>query len=184
MNLKENLENCKKKTKEITMPKMQRVSFKSSFSICRLDNIYLKKYGFTLVEYRKNVRKILDILFGFKEIQKSKIFTEDIKKIRFDIAFCKNEKIQEINRDYRNKDAATDVITFSLFNDDENSIIYRKTADLGQIIINVEMLKNKDDFIELTTHGILHLIGFDHLTKKDYDFVVGVQKKVLKEFNE
>lgn len=161
-----------------------KTSVKSNFTICALDNINYKSYGFTLKDYKSNVKEILDILLNLDELQKSKIFDPNINKIRFDIAFCKNEKIQQINRDYRNKDSITDVITFSLFNDDENSIIYRKTADLGQIVINVEMLKNKDDLLTLTVHGILHLIGFDHLTKKDYDFVVGVQKKVLKEFNE
>ena len=37
------------------------------------------------------------------------------------------------------------------------------------------------EILTLICHGILHLFGFDHLTKKDYDFVVGIQDKVIEE---
>ncbi len=108
-----------------------------------------------------------------------------INKIKFDISFCLDKTIQEINKEYRNKDKPTDVITFSLFCDDEQSIVLRKTADLGQIIVSVETADKqakeslKKEILTLICHGILHLIGFDHLTKKDYDFVVKVQNKVM-----
>ena len=94
---------------------------------------------------------------------------------------------------YRDKDRPTDVITFSLFADDNDAIIYRKTADLGQIIVSVEKAdKQKEEnnntlekeILTLITHGILHLLGFDHQTKKEYDFVVGVKNKVLKNYEQ
>ncbi len=166
---------------------------KKTFTVCMMDKIYLKSYGISVNEYRKCTKKILDILFSLEELKTSKIFKSRATRIRFDIAFCKNRTIQDINRDYRNKDVPTDVITFALFNDDKNSIVYRKTAELGQIVISVEMANKqkvsnnntfKQEILTLTIHGILHLMGFDHLTKKDYDFVVNIQNKVLKEFNE
>ena len=40
------------------------------------------------------------------------------------------------------------------------------------------------EILTLITHGILHLLGFDHQTKKEYDFVVGVQNKVLKNYEQ
>ncbi len=172
---------------------MLKKNIKSSFAVSKIDDINLKSYNLTLKEYKNDVKKILQILLNLKELKTSKIFSESINKINFDISFCTNSTIKIINRDYRNKDIETDVITFSLFVDDDNSIIYRKQASLGQIIISLEMAdfqkeKNnnsfKDELLTLTIHGILHLLGFDHLTKKDYDFVVGVQEKVLKEVNE
>lgn len=164
---------------------------KSSFSVSKIDDINLRKYNIKLKDYKNDVKKILDILFSYKELKKSKIFSDEISKINFDISFCSDNTIKEINNQYRNKDKVTDVITFSLFCDDENAIIYRKKADLGQIIISVETadkqknLNNntlRQELLTLTTHGILHLFGFDHLEKKDYDFVVGIQNKVLKNF--
>ena len=161
---------------------------KNSFFVSKIDDINLRKYKINLKDYKQDVKKILELLFSYKEIKTSKIFSPDISKIRFDISFCNDETIHKINNDYRKKDRPTDVITFSLFVDDDNPIVYRKTADLGQIIISVETAEKqktdtlKKEILTLTTHGILHLFGFDHLEKKDYDFVVGIQNKVIKNF--
>lgn len=157
-------------------------SLKSSFTVTKLDNVKI-----ILKNYKPEIKKMLEIMTKLEELKSSKIFDNKISKIRFDISFCNDKTIREINRDYRQKDSPTDVITFSLFADDENALIYRKTADLGQIIISVEtankQAKNglKEEILTLICHGILHLFGFDHLTKKDYDFVVGIQNKVIKE---
>jgi len=160
---------------------------KNSFSLYKYDNISLKKYGIILKEYKLKIKKMLEIILRLDELKSSKIFCDEISKIRFDIAFCNDASIHQINKEYRQKDCPTDVITFSLFADDDNSIIYRKTADLGQIILSLETAdKQKQETLEkeimtLICHGILHLFGFDHLTKKDYDFVVRIQNKVIGE---
>ena len=159
----------------------------STFTISKIDDINQKKYNITFKNLKPKIKKMLDIMLNLKELKKSKIFSENISKIRFDLSFCKDETIHQINREYRFKDSPTDVITFSLFVDDDNSIVYRKTADLGQIIISIETAdKQKKESLEkeiltLICHGILHLLGFDHLEKKDYDFIVGVQNKILEE---
>ena len=159
----------------------------SSFVISKIDDINLKKYNIILKNLKPKIKKMLDIMLNLKEMKTSKIFDDKISKIRFDVSFCSDETIHQINREYRFKDKPTDVITFSLFVDDDNSIVYRKTADLGQIIVSVETAdRQKKETLEkeiltLICHGILHLFGFDHLEKKDYDFVVGVQDKVLGE---
>ena len=146
---------------------------KISFTLSKIDEVNLRKYGVILKEYKAKIKKIADILLNMPEVQKSAIFKKDISKIRFDVSFCNNLTIKNINREYRNKDSATDVITFSLFCDDQNSVIYRKTADLGQIIVSLERcFEQKTDTFEkelltLITHRILHLLGFDQLTKKD-----------------
>ncbi len=163
---------------------------KSSFTLTKLDDINLRSHKIYLKDYRVEIKKILDIILNTKELYSSRIFNGEISKISFDVAFCNDETIRELNKTYRNKDKATDVITFSLFFDDFNSVIYRKTANLGQIIISVETAyRQKDEnnndlrkeILTLLIHGILHLLGFDHLTKKDYDFVVSIQNKVLRQ---
>ena len=67
--------------------------------------------------------------------------------------------------------------------------MYNDTIELGEIIISVDTLIKQaqensncieDELYTLITHGILHLLGFDHLTQKDYDFVVGIQETVIK----
>ncbi len=160
---------------------------KSSFTLTKIDEINLKKYNITFKNYKIQIKKMLDVLLNLNELKTSKIFRGDINKITFDVAFCLDNTIHQINRQYRKKDKATDVITFSLFCDDKNAIVIRKKADLGQIIVSIETAdKQKKDSLEkeiltLICHGILHLFGFDHLTKKDYDFVKGIQDKVIEE---
>lgn len=134
--------------------------------------------------------KIIELLLNMPEITKnSPVFEHSFNTLSFELSFCDDNTIREINRTYRNKDKATDVITFALFADDENAIIINDTANLGEIIISTQTLVNQaaennntieKELYTLITHGILHLLGFDHLTQKDYDFVVGIQEAVIK----
>lgn len=140
--------------------------------------------------YKKTTKKIVETLVSLSEInQNSAVFDNDFKTLSFEISFCNDKTIREINSTYRGKDKATDVITFALFVDDENSIVIDNNIELGEIIISTQTLerqaKENNNTLEvelytLTTHGILHLLGFDHLTQKDYDFVVGIQEKIIK----
>ena len=139
---------------------------------------------------KNQAKKIIDILLQMPQIQEnSPIFKHDFSTLTFELTFCNDPTIKEINATYRNKDKTTDVITFALFADDENSIVIDKTIELGEIIISVDTLVKqaqennndiKTELYTLITHGILHLLGFDHQTQKDYDFVVGIQEAVIK----
>jgi len=166
---------------------------KSSFTLSTIDEINLRKFNLSFSLLKPKIKAMLDYMLSLEETGSSIIFAGGISKIRFDIAFCCDETIHDINREYRKKDKPTDVITFSLFVDDVNSLPIRKTADLGQIVISIETAnkqkdENKNTLLEeiltLICHGILHLMGFDHLKKKDYDFVVGIQNKVLKKLKD
>ena len=88
-----------------------------------------------------------------------------------------NEQIRELNRDYRNKDAATDVLSFPLGEDG----VYDKNEEtgallLGDIVISVERAKEQAEqyghSLErelgwLTVHSMLHLLGYDHETGEE-----------------
>ncbi len=106
----------------------------------------------------------------------------------FDVVLCDNEKIQEINRDYRQKDRPTDVISFAIFADSpqEERFILDEEINLGEIIISLDKVKEQaidnshtfdDELYFLLAHGILHCLGFDHLTDEDYNFMVGAQNQ-------
>lgn len=139
---------------------------------------------------KNQAKKIIGILLQMPQIQEnSPIFKHDFSTLTFELTFCNDPTIKEINATYRNKDKTTDVITFALFADDDNSIVIDKTIELGEIIISVDTLVKqaqennndvKTELYTLITHGILHLLGFDHQTQKDYDFVVGIQEAVIK----
>ena len=158
----------------------------SKIEINTLDKLRLP---FKKGDIKKTAQKILSLLVLMPQISSCKTLSrQDFQIISFEISFCTDRLIREINRDYRSKDKATDVITFALFADDENSIIQNDPLELGEIIISIDTLISQaqengntieKELYTLITHGILHLLGFDHLTQKDYDFVVGIQEAIV-----
>lgn len=142
-------------------------------------------YGIRL-NIKRKISKIVNLLFEIDEIKNcSAIKDFDVNTISFDIVLTDDNTIHSINKEYRKKDSPTDVITFALFADDDNKFIFDKNVELGEIIISIDTAKRqmKDsleiEVLTLICHGILHLLGFDHLTDKDYNFVVGIQDSVI-----
>ncbi|MDE1547894.1 rRNA maturation RNase YbeY [Jeotgalibaca caeni] len=111
------------------------------------------------------------------------------------ITFVDNNRIQEINREYRGKDQPTDVISFALNDEDEDDFpINMETVgenfpeNIGDIIISIEktaeQAKEYGHGFErelgfLALHGFLHLNGYDHMTQEDEKEMFGLQKEIL-----
>lgn len=107
------------------------------------------------------------------------------------VSFVDNARIQEINKDFRKKDAATDVISFAMeeMGEDELAIVGADMPRvLGDIIISIE--RTKEQAVEyghsfdrelgfLALHGFLHLLGYDHMTKEDETVMFTKQKDIL-----
>ena len=108
--------------------------------------------------------------------------------ISFDFLFCDSTKTHKINMEYRNKDYPADIITFAIFADSEEKFIFDGEINLGEIIIALDKVieeaakkevTKEHELAFLISHGILHLLGFDHQTEEDYNFVVNLQNKAL-----
>lgn len=122
---------------------------------------------------------------------KSCLEGKEYESITLDIVFCDSAKTHELNRDYRDKDYPADIITFAIFADDENSFVFDGDINLGEIIIAMDKVEegvNKDisgsknwkqEMFFLISHGLMHLLGFDHQTEEEYNFVIAEQKKAL-----
>lgn len=139
---------------------------------------------------KKNIRKILKNLLNNPNVYE-KCCLKDllIQCLSIDFVFCNDEFIRNINSAYRGFDKPTDVISFALFCDDPEKVILDE-INLGEIIVSVDTArkqaqKNKHsiekEIYYLLCHGILHLLGFDHQTQKEYNFMVEVQNCVIKE---
>lgn len=107
----------------------------------------------------------------------------------FNIIFVSNEKIHEINKEFRHVDRITDVISFAL--EDNPDIVYDDFRLLGDIYIAIDVAY--DQAIEynhsrerevcfLATHGLLHLLGYDHMTEEEEKEMFGKQEEILKEY--
>lgn len=97
--------------------------------------------------------------------------------------------IKNINRDYRNIDKETDVISFALL-DQLDETIYEEEIELGDIFINRNRVlsqakeyehSTKREFVFLFVHGLLHLLGYDHMTLKDEKEMFKIQKKIVED---
>lgn len=137
--------------------------------------------------------KDFDWLEGrYTEIAKVAFSYLNIKEnYEVDVSLVDDETIHQVNRDYRNVDRVTDVISFA-FNDDKdpkdqiNSLDVQKM--LGEILICLPQAKRQAAEIGnslerelsfLFTHGLLHLLGYDHMTPEDETIMFPLQEKIL-----
>ncbi|MCX8001456.1 MAG: rRNA maturation RNase YbeY [Anoxybacillus mongoliensis] len=110
------------------------------------------------------------------------------------VTFVDNEKIREINRDYRGKDQPTDVISFALeeMGEEEIEIVGADVPPvLGDIIISVPKAREQAEqyghsFMRelgfLAIHGFLHLLGYDHETEEEEKVMFAKQEQLLQQF--
>ena len=109
----------------------------------------------------------------------------------FELDLVSIETIHQINRDYRNVDRPTDVISFA-FEDDNDFIAFKGNndfpRDLGQILICVDIAKKQAieynhslerEMYFLFVHGLLHLLGYDHIKKEDETVMFNLQDEIM-----
>lgn len=108
---------------------------------------------------------------------------ESDRPLYLSLLLTNNQNIQVINRDFRDKDAPTDVISFAYHETEDFNIGPYDT--LGDIIISLERVEEqaaeynhsfKREFYYVLTHGILHILGYDHIEEED--------KKIMREREE
>ena len=117
---------------------------------------------------------------------------EKVDNANFSIVFVNNEKIQQLNRDYRGIDRVTDVISFAFEDtiDTEEKLLYNNVRFLGEIYICIPKVieqareyghSETRELAFLTVHGLLHLLGYDHQTKEEEEIMFGLQEVILNE---
>ena len=122
------------------------------------------------------------------ETLKYEEFDEDCE---ISLSFVTNEEIHQINRQFRNVDAPTDVLSFPqlTFEEGEEADVNENgEIVLGDIIISVERAKEqaeeyghalKMEIAFLTVHSMLHLLGYDHMEKDEEEDMFRRQKEIL-----
>lgn len=130
-------------------------------------------------------------------------FPEDLKQIIIDVVnkaaeeeqftnhsevnvlIVDNEAIREINKEHRDIDRATDVLSFPMDDFEEDGI-------LGDLVISSERAEEQRidyghslerEIGFLTAHGMMHLFGYDHMTEEEEKEMFAKQEKILKELN-
>lgn len=132
----------------------------------------------TLRIYFENMQSSEPVTYGMKMLIRSAILaTLDYEgkegHSEVSVTFTDNEGIRAINREYREKDAPTDVLSFPLFEEGADG-----TRMLGDIVISLEKCRAQaEEFGHsferecafLAVHSTLHLLGYDHVNSEEED---------------
>ena len=140
-------------------------------------------------EYEEVIKKVIEQCYKEENLENSKLFIT--------ITLTNPENIQKINKEYRNIDKPTDVLSFPMFKKKE---LDKKIADndfeyediLGDIIISIERVKEQAEeyghnfereLSYMVVHGFYHLMGYDHIKEEDKNIMRPKEEKILKTLN-
>lgn len=116
----------------------------------------------------------------------------DQEKCEISLSFVDEEKIRQLNKDFRSIDRVTDVLSFPIedfFNEDRENILEKPYLMLGDVVICLDVARKQADdlghsfereVMYLTCHSILHLLGYDHIEDDDKKIMRAKEKEVMK----
>ena len=134
-------------------------------------------------------RKIKNPKNYFKK--KLKKFTKKIeffqsKNITFTILLTSSINMKKLNKKFRKRNKATDVLSFPFFLPNRLKLIRKKNIYLGDIATSYEIINSRSkkgsflqEFDKVWIHGLLHLVGYDHIKNKDYLKMSKLEEKIL-----
>jgi len=132
----------------------------------------------------ENIKELDDL----KKVIDKAIEIENVSNVEFNVIIVNNETIHEINREYRNIDRPTDVISFAL--EDNKDFPNMEYRILGDIYISLDKVYEQSklyghsffrELSFLTVHGFLHLLGYDHMELEDEKEMFSRQELILNE---
>lgn len=135
-------------------------------------------------ETDKKIEELKDV----EMVLKKAIEIEKLGVVNFNVIIVDNEYIHKLNKEYRGIDRPTDVISFAL--EDTDDIKYDDFRLLGDIYISIDKAESqaeeyghslKREICFLAVHGLLHLLGYDHMEKKDEEVMFAKQEVILNE---
>lgn len=136
-------------------------------------------------KYEEIIKKVVEQCFKEENMEDSKLYIS--------ITLTTPEHIHEINKQYRNVDRATDVLSFPMFEKEEidNKIAkhdFEHEDVLGDIVISIEQVEKQAkeyvhsferEFAYMLVHGFYHLMGYDHIKEEDKVIMRPKEEKVL-----
>ena len=135
-----------------------------------------------------------------KKIKQKKIFFSKVckafpmkyrfakKKVSLSLLLSNNLRIKRLNKNFRNKNKSTDILSFPFF----NKLRISKETYLGDIIISYNFIDKpksqsfksfRKKLIKIFIHGFLHLLSFDHIKDKDYMKMLKEEEKIYQSVN-
>ena len=137
--------------------------------------------------YEEIIKKVLEQCFKEEKLEQSKLYVS--------ITLTTPDNIHKINKQYRDVDRETDVLSFPMFEKEEleskiNSQNFEHEDILGDIVISIDRVKEQAkeyghgferEFAYMIVHGFYHLMGYDHIEEADKKIMRPKEEKVLTE---
>lgn len=120
----------------------------------------------------------------------SALAKENLENVQFNLIIVDNNYIHNLNKNYRNIDRPTDVITFAL-EDEDSLVVMGEERILGDIYISLDKAKEQAkeynhsllrELSFLAVHGFYHLLGYDHMTEEEEKVMFTKQREVLESY--
>ena len=124
-----------------------------------------------------------------KSVLQHAVVKEKLENVIFNVIIVDNDYIHELNKNYRNIDRETDVITFAL-EDEKDMVAPVGERVLGDIYISIDKaISQAEEYGHsllrelsfLAVHGFYHLLGYDHMTEEEEKVMFSKQEEVLHE---
>ena len=129
--------------------------------------------------FKKKLNKISKIVKFFKG-----------KNITFTILLTNSLNMKKLNKKFRNRNKSTDVLSFPFFSSNNLKFMKEKKFYIGDIATSYEIINSRSkknnfllEFDKAWVHGLLHLIGYNHIKNKDYSKMNKIEKRILNSFN-
>ena len=108
------------------------------------------------------------------------------KNIIFTILLTNSRNMKKLNKKFRKRNNSTDVLSFPFFSSKNLQSIKEKNFYIGDIAISYEIIDSRSkksnfflEFDKVWIHGLLHLVGYNHIRNKDYFKMNRIEKRIL-----
>ena len=125
--------------------------------------------------FSKKLKKIPKIVKFFKG-----------KNITFTILLTNSLNMKKLNKRFRNRNKSTDVLSFPFFSSNNLKFMKEKKFYIGDIVTSYEIINYRSkknnilsEFDKAWVHGLLHLVGYDHIRNQDYFRMNKIEKRIL-----
>ena len=125
--------------------------------------------------FNKKLKKVSKIVSFFSK-----------KNITFTILLTNSLSMKKLNKKFRNCNKSTDVLSFPLFSSNNLKFMKQKKFYMGDIAASYEIINSRSkknnfllEFDKVWVHGLLHLMGYNHVKNKDYFKMNRIEKRIL-----
>ena len=129
--------------------------------------------------FSKKLKKISKIVKFFKG-----------KNITFTILLTSSLNMKKLNKKFRNQNKSTDVLSFPFLSSNNLKFIKQKKLYIGDMATSYEIINSRSkknnfllEFDKAWVHGLLHLIGYNHIKNQDYSKMNKIEKRILNSIN-